>query len=117
MLKKFPIRYLQNPVCCMKEKARLCDNVTIEGSKLMICLGWRCDLKKPCPHTAGDVQLNSQDLGLKFCSDILLLLCNMGTKWLSKQLKSGFSVLTLLLRGVEPILFALNTHSMKRMTH
>lgn len=69
MLKKFPIRYLPNPVCFMKEKARLCDNVPIAGSKLMIGLGWRCDLKKPCPHIAGDVQLNSEDLGLKFCSD------------------------------------------------
>lgn len=45
---------------------------------------------------------------------ILLLLCNMGAKWLSKQLKSGFSVLTLLLRGVVPVLFSPNTHSMKR---
>ena len=69
MLKKFPIRYLQNPVCLMKEKARLCDSVPIAGSKLMICLGWRRDLKKPCPHIAGDVQLNAEDLGLKFCSD------------------------------------------------
>ena len=68
MLKKFPIRYLQNPVCFMKEKARLCDNVPIAGSKLMICLEWRCDLKKPCRLTAGDVQQNSEDLGLKFCS-------------------------------------------------
>jgi len=37
--------------------------------RLTAVQGEGSDLKKPYPHIAGDVQLNSEDLGLKFCSD------------------------------------------------
>lgn len=64
------------------------------------------------PHVLVTIMKTCNKVGM--FSGIVLLLCNMGAKWLSKQLKSGFSVLTLLLRGVVPVLFSPNTHSMKR---
>lgn len=66
-------------------------------------------------HVLVTIMKTSNKVGM--FSDILLLLCTMGTKRLSKQLKSGFSVLTLSLGGVVLILFSPNTHSMQRMRH